>query len=242
MTTKTARRRLWRILTVLTGVPMLVLVSPSAAMACGVTYQGGDPNAGCSGTAPVVGAIMVGAAAASAALTLALLNFIRGTMSHADFNSVLATMAALDNPATDLGVGARPQPPATAPPDANPYRPEIANQVPPYGQKGVKTTGILDLGNGRILPPQDSTYDGPALRLPRPRRGMNRHNMSHVEAHAAAQMRLTGTMDATLYLNRVPCPGRNGCDRLLPRMVPPDGKLTIYGPGGYVRVVYGEPE
>jgi hypothetical protein len=34
---------------------------------------------------------------------------------------------------------------------------------------------------------------------------MNGHNMSHVEAHTAAQMRLLGVSEATLYINRVPC-------------------------------------
>jgi hypothetical protein len=132
--------------------------------------------------------------------------------------------------------------PAQTPADAAAFDPSIAASVPRYGTKGPKTTGVLVLANGRVLPAQDSGYDGPALRLPPPRRGMNRLNMSHVEAHAAAQMRLTGSMNVTLYINRRPCPGRNGCERLLPRMVPPGGTLTVYGPDGYVQVVHGEEE
>lgn len=130
--------------------------------------------------------------------------------------------------------------PDEVPHDAAPFRQDIAGRVPPYGAHGPKTSGILDLhDSGGVQPLQHSGYGPPSELLPRPRRGMNGNNVSHVEAHAAAQMHLTGTKEATLYINRIPCPGRNGCDRLLPRMLPPGAKLTIYGPDGYVRVVYG---
>lgn len=75
-------------------VPLLLLLSPSAALACGVTYEGGDPNGGCSGAVPVGGAAVVGTAAVVAALALSALSFLRGTMSAADFQTLLSAMAA----------------------------------------------------------------------------------------------------------------------------------------------------
>jgi hypothetical protein len=135
---------------------------------------------------------------------------------------------------------------AVLPDDAAPFDPKVAGKVPAYGGKGEKTTGILVLSNGWELPPQDSGYDGPALRLPKPRPGMDRTLVAHVEAHAVASMREHGMKSATLYINRVPCdfphPGNGrpwGCANALERMLKPDETLTVYGPNGYARVFRG---
>lgn len=62
----------------------------------------------------------------------------------------------------------------------------------------------------------------------------------HVEGHSAALMRFLGLKRATLYINRFPCryqvgPGRcEGCDVLLPKMLPKGAQLTVIvreGPG-----------
>jgi hypothetical protein len=87
-------RMLRRLLAVASVVPLLLLLSPSAAFACGVTYEGGDPNTGCSGAVPVGGAVLVGAAAVVAAVALSALSFLRGTMSATDFRTLLSAMAA----------------------------------------------------------------------------------------------------------------------------------------------------
>ncbi len=55
---------------------------------------------------------------------------------------------------------------------------------------------------------------------------------SHVEAHAAALMRLGGIDRAALYINRGPCGGLTGCNAMLPRMLPEGAQLTVFGPGG----------
>jgi hypothetical protein len=130
--------------------------------------------------------------------------------------------------------------------ELNPYRREIADQVPPYGQKGDKTTGVLDLSDGRVLPPQDSGYNGPALDMPKPRPGMDRTLVTHVEAHSVAAMREHGVKNATLYINREPCDFTHpasgkpwGCENALERMLRPDERLTIYGPNGYAKVFTG---
>jgi hypothetical protein len=138
--------------------------------------------------------------------------------------------------------------PGQVPADAAPFNPQVAAVVPSYGNKGDKTTGVLELSDGRVLPPQDSGYDGPALRMPKPRPGMDRTLVTHVEAHAVAAMREYGATSGTLYINRAPCEfphpasGRPwGCENALERMLRPEETMTIYAPDGYVRVFTGRP-
>jgi hypothetical protein len=75
--------------------------------------------------------------------------------------------------------------------------------------------------------------------------GFNNLVRAHVEGHAAAIMRFRdmGPGDeAALEINRVPCPGVNGCAYLLPRMLPPGATLHVYGPDGYYRAFVGTPD
>lgn len=124
------------------------------------------------------------------------------------------------------------------------FVPELAERLPPYGTRGEKTTGIVDLGAGRVVE-QISGYDGPTRSMPRPRPGMDRNLLSHVEAHAVALMRRHGVTHATLYVNQEPCEyvgprGRPwGCSRALPRMLYVGETLTVHGPGGYRRTFAG---
>jgi hypothetical protein len=64
----------------------------------------------------------------------------------------------------------------------------------------------------------------------------------HVEGHAAALMREHGIRAASLYLNKDPCPGRLGCDRMLPYMLPPGSQLAVYSPDGTPRLYTGLPD
>lgn len=52
----------------------------------------------------------------------------------------------------------------------------------------------------------------------------------HVEGHVAARMRLDGgPSDVTLVINKAPCDDRPfGCDQLLPHIIPPGSRLTVY--------------
>jgi hypothetical protein len=140
------------------------------------------------------------------------------------------------------------RPPRVVRPNAAPYRPEIAGKVPPYGTKGEKTTGVVDLGGEHVVSTLDSGYRGPANDLPKPRRGMDGNLVAHVEAHTAALMRQQNVNEATLYINRKPCsyegPGGapGGCSVALPRMLKPGQRLTVYGPNGYSRVYEGAAE
>jgi RHS repeat-associated protein len=105
---------------------------------------------------------------------------------------------------------------------------------------GKKTTGVLRTANGDI--PLVSGYKGPSAELPLGTPGMNGNIKSHVEAHAAAIMRQQGLNEATLYINRVPCPGVRGCDAMLERMLPEGATLHVYGPNGYYKPFKGIPD
>jgi hypothetical protein len=67
---------------------------------------------------------------------------------------------------------------------------------------------------------------------------MNGNIKSHVEAHAAAVVRQQRLDEATLYINRVPCPGVRGCDAMLPR----GARLHVYGPNGFRKRYTGLPD
>lgn len=71
---------------------------------------------------------------------------------------------------------------------------------------------------------------------------MNIVTKPHVEAHAAAVMRQQGLQEATLYINRVPCPGKTGCEAMLPRMLPEGARLRVVGPKGFEKVYVGLPD
>lgn len=113
---------------------------------------------------------------------------------------------------------------------------------------GSPCRGIFHLPGDPVLNdyPLSSGYDGPAQEIPtKTFPGFNNNIRSHVEAHAAALMRLNdlGPGDeAALEINRVPCLGRNGCAVNLPRMIPPGATLHIYGPDGYYKAWVGAPD
>jgi len=112
---------------------------------------------------------------------------------------------------------------------------ETAPTLPAYA--GGKTAGVLRTAAGDT--PLLSGYKGPSATMPRGTPGMNGNIKSHVEAHAAAIMRQQGIQEATLYINRVPCAGANGCGAMLPRMLPEGARLRVLGPDGYVKIFVG---
>ncbi|MGH8793557.1 MAG: DddA-like double-stranded DNA deaminase toxin [Stackebrandtia sp.] len=59
----------------------------------------------------------------------------------------------------------------------------------------------------------------------------------HTEGHAAAIMRAQGPRDVTLYINREPCPGPDGCRERLNEALPQGDRMTVFvvRPGGAVR-------
>jgi hypothetical protein len=102
-----------------------------------------------------------------------------------------------------------------------------------------KAEGVLRVGDEDIA--LKSGYKGPSAELPKPRPGMHGNILSHVEAHAAAVMRLQRVNKATLYINRIPCADAKppGCHLMLPRMLPEGAELTVHGPDGFKWVYRG---
>jgi hypothetical protein len=75
---------------------------------------------------------------------------------------------------------------------------------------------------------------------------MHNRVKTHVEAHAAVVMRREGIQEATLYINRVPCPTNNplspGCFDNLPKMLPENARLRVIGPEDFDRTFTGLPD
>ena len=114
--------------------------------------------------------------------------------------------------------------------------------IPEYA--GGKTRGVLsrpDGGETVIL----SGVEGPSkgtTGIP----GMHNRIKTHVEAHAAVIIRRKGLIEATLYINRAPCPTNNlrspGCFDNLPRMLSEGARLRIVGPDGFDHTFVGLPD
>jgi hypothetical protein len=134
------------------------------------------------------------------------------------------------------------------PPDQQPapFRREIADRVPAIQGRGAR--GRLDRHDGTSGIPIDSgrktgLVDALSERLGYLPGSFTRQNESHVEAHAAAYLRLHPDIrDATLYLNRVPCKGPRGCKENLADMLPEGTTLTVYAPGGWADIYHGQPD
>jgi hypothetical protein len=116
---------------------------------------------------------------------------------------------------------------------------EGAPTLPEY-IAGGKTSGILRTATGDT--PLISGYKGPSASMPKGTPGMNNIIKSHVEAHAAALMRQQGISEAILYINRIPCSGKTGCDAMLPLMLPEGAKLTVIGPNEFIKTYMGLPD
>jgi RHS repeat-associated protein len=100
--------------------------------------------------------------------------------------------------------------------------------------RGGKTCGVLHLPDHPSVP-LTSGVKGPSQGvrgqgLP----GFNGVQITHVEGHAAAHMRATGSMDGVLDINKAPCTAGSGrgCRGLLPRMLPEGARLRVRYPGG----------
>jgi nucleic acid/nucleotide deaminase of polymorphic system toxin len=100
---------------------------------------------------------------------------------------------------------------------------DMLGRLPPYA--GGKTSGIFD--NGGNWTKVTSGYDGPASRIPTGTPGFNLITRAHAEGQAAAIMRDQAIEEATLYVNNAPCLGQQGCDSMLPRMLPEGSELRV---------------
>lgn len=114
--------------------------------------------------------------------------------------------------------------------------------IPEYA--GGKTRGVLsrpDGGETVILSGVDGASKG-TTGIP----GMHNRIKTHVEAHAAVIIRRERLSEATLYINRAPCPTGNprspGCFDNLPKMLPAGARLRVIGPDGFDHTFVGLPD
>ncbi len=101
-------------------------------------------------------------------------------------------------------------------------------------RSGKKTNGLL-LVNGSEIE-LTSGRSGASSKMPVDSPGMTSDMAirDHVEAHAAAEMRLRGATSADLWINNAtgPCGGPRGCDSNLAHMLPENSTLTVHYPDG----------
>lgn len=82
----------------------------------------------------------------------------------------------------------------------------------------------------------------PASQLPNGLPGRNGNVKWHVEGQVASLMRLRNIKRLELWINQNPCRGPQGCDTLLPRMLPEGSELVVHDPDGTVKVYKGLPD
>lgn len=121
-----------------------------------------------------------------------------------------------------------------------PLRAELPPTVAPGA--GQKTQGRWTDPDGRVhaeVSGKDEKYYD-AVELSREMKARRIPiRASDVEMKLAAHMRRRGIRSATLVVNNIPCEGPLGCDALVPVILPAGSVLTVYGPGGFVRVYRG---
>ncbi|MGH3736449.1 MAG: DddA-like double-stranded DNA deaminase toxin [Micromonosporaceae bacterium] len=61
-----------------------------------------------------------------------------------------------------------------------------------------------------------------------------------IELKFAMRMQREGITHARIVLNNRPCPGRLGCDELLPKFLEAGSTLTVHGPDGFKKTYKGE--
>jgi hypothetical protein len=106
-----------------------------------------------------------------------------------------------------------------------PSIPKTSLDAYPGGKSKVSGVGVRPDGTEVFLV---SGKHPPAWTLPSTP-GMNGVTKTHVEAHAAAIMRLENLKGLTLWINKAPCNnGLTGCRRMLPRMVPEGSVMTVH--------------
>ena len=103
------------------------------------------------------------------------------------------------------------------------FRPEVADRVPAVSRGTIGRLDQRDGGDGLPLDSGSKMGLAGALerRLGRLADGFTSLNKTHVEAHAAAWLWLhRDVREATLYVNKRPCPGPRGCRERLGSMLP----------------------
>ncbi|WP_177229500.1 DddA-like double-stranded DNA deaminase toxin [Lentzea albida] len=124
---------------------------------------------------------------------------------------------------------------------AKPQAPErLLRALPEREEPGGKTTGYWQDHDGRVRGPvvsgrgqlRDQAVDG--LRRLGLVSGRGTLTVAdHVEVQIAVQVEISGMGNTTLAVNNRPCDvGPFSCDRVVPRVLRPGQRLTVYWPGG----------
>jgi hypothetical protein len=106
------------------AVAFLVLLSPSPASACGISYQDSVSVQDCPSTPPLIASVVLGGAVAATLIVLAVAAFRRGKKSAAEFTNLLR---------------------AQLPPLAATGRPLPADNTPPAVKQPVSWNDVSDL-------------------------------------------------------------------------------------------------
>ncbi len=124
--------------------------------------------------------------------------------------------------------GARPTWSPSDPKSKLPFMSQSEPQLAPY-EPGGKTSGIFRAPGMTPIELQ-SGYDGPTAAIPKGTPGFDGNVRSHVEAQAAAIMRLYGISEASVEINNPEICDQ--CNNQLKSMVPPGGVLYVILPNG----------
>ncbi|MFC0628302.1 DddA-like double-stranded DNA deaminase toxin [Kribbella deserti] len=128
------------------------------------------------------------------------------------------------------------------PPAIRPDKEAFLRRLPVRKQKD-RTTGIGMDEHGRPIEIV-SGYDDLRRQMLDlcAEKGWPRYNRaSHVEIKYALMMWRGGLKDGKLFINNQPCKGDDGtCDKILPAVLPPGSKLTIYGQDGFEKTYEAE--
>lgn len=164
--------------------------------------------------------------------------------THAGDHHLAAYQAIVAGHTTGDNTPARPTPARAASPAQRPaarFDPAKAAEIRPLTGH-PKTIGRLYDADGH--PVAELIYsgkDGPGAGAPglHGRWRLLESLTEHTEGHAAALIRMCRSPEATLYLNRYPCPGPAGCFTNIAAALPAGTRLTIWvvnSDGSTVRV------
>ncbi len=154
--------------------------------------------------------------------------------------------SASSAPSATGGTATTPQPTSASPraPDgqrldreqADALRGQLPPTVPRDNREGKKTHGRWIDENGQahaVVSGRDEQSEAAWQILKERGIPLIAPNASaaDVEQKAAAQMVADGRKNMDLVINNVPCPGKWGCDNLVPVILPAGYTLTVHGPG-----------
>jgi hypothetical protein len=142
--------------------------------------------------------------------------------NDAEIDIAVPTLPEIPSPVVSASTRTKARPPDQRP---APFSLDVAEKVPPTDKPGG-AHDRLDMHDGRTGIPLDSGRKTGLVDALRQQRGdlpagFTPVNQAYVDAHAAAYLRLHPEIpDATLYVNRQPCPAPGAAPTTCPRCSP----------------------